>query len=157
MAYVFKAKIYKTGINWCVDVPEKITNRLTAEKGKIKIKGTINGFDFTKTLMPVKNSAYRLFVNRAMMKGGETSVGQTARFKIEQNTNVSRMRYRKPKSLTTQLKSHGVAQAFNNLTDSRKNDILKYLSYIKTTETRQKNVDKLIHQLKNGSKKVRIP
>lgn len=155
--YPFKAKIYKNGINWCVDVPGKITDRLTSEKGKIKIKGTINGFSFSKTLMPVKDSLHRLFVNRAMMKGAETSVGQIAHFKIEQNHDISVERYPKPKVLTDQLKSHGVATAFNNLTESRKKDILKYLSYIKTPETLQKNINKLIDQLKKGDKQVRIP
>ena len=62
--YIFKAKIYQLGINWCIDVPIEITQQLAAEKGRIHIKGQINGFDFVKTLMPVKNEPYRLFVNQ---------------------------------------------------------------------------------------------
>lgn len=83
----FKAKIYKTGMNWCVDVPIKITEQLIADKGYIKIKGQINNFDFAKTLVPVKNAPYRLFVNLKMMKGGKTALGEVASFDIEKENN----------------------------------------------------------------------
>jgi hypothetical protein len=157
MKHSFKAKIYSVGINWCVDVPRRITKQLTAEKGYIKIKGQINGFNFTKTLMPVKNSPYRLFVNQAMMKGGGTALGKTATFKIEQNPDKAIKKYAAPKLLMEQLKKNEVTSDFNNLTPSRRKDILKYLSYIKTTETLSKNISKLIKQLRDKETNVRIP
>ncbi len=157
MKHIFKAKIYQTGINWCVDVPTDITELLTAEKGRINIKGQINGFDFTKTLMPVKNELHRLFVNQAMMKGGKTALGQVATFKIEHDTEKIVKEYPTPLILIEQLKKHQLTTAFDNLTASRKKDILKYLSYVKTEETLLKNIDKLIAQLKNKEKNVRIP
>lgn len=88
--YRFKAEIYKTGINYCVDVPENITSEMTATKGYIKIKGSINTFLFNKSLVPVKNGPYRLFVNIQMLKGSNTTVGKTADFKIEQDFNVQK-------------------------------------------------------------------
>jgi hypothetical protein len=155
--FKFKAKIYKTGINWCVDLPAKITQRMTSEKGRIKIKGQINGFDFTKTLMPVKNGPHRLFVNLQMMKGGKTALGQSAQFEIEQTVDSSIKKYAMPQMLIEKLATHQVAEHFENLSASRKNDILKYLSYLKTVDTLEKNIDKLISQLQNKEKKVRIP
>ena len=157
MKHTFKAKIYQTGINWGVDVPTEITELLTAEKGRINIKGQINGFDFTKTLMPVKNSMHRLFVNQAMMKGGKTALGQVAVFKIEQGNEKTVKEYPTPLILTEQLKKYQLTTAFDNLTTSRKKDILKYLNYVKTEETLLKNIDKLITQLKNKEKNIRIP
>jgi len=35
MRHTFKAKIYKTGINWCVDVPAKISGQMIAGKGRV--------------------------------------------------------------------------------------------------------------------------
>ena len=157
MKHTFKAKIYKTGINWCVDVPTEITELLSAEKGRINIKGQINGFGFSKTLMPVKNEPHRLFVNQVMMKGGKTALGQIATFKIEQDTEKTVKEYPIPLILTEQLKKYQLTIAFDNLTTSRKKDILKYLNYIKTDETLLKNIDKIITQLKNKEKNVRIP
>ena len=157
MKHIFKSKIYKTGINWCVDVPVKITDKLVSEKGRFNIKGQINGFAFTKTLVPVKNSPYRLFVNQAMMKGGKTSLGQIAAFEVEEDREKVSKEYPIPKALSNQLKHHKLVKEFDCLTASRKKDILKYLNYIKTEETLLKNINKLINQLSNKEKNVRIP
>lgn len=155
--YKFSAKIYQTGINWCVDVPFKITNCLIIEKGRINIKGEINSFVFTKTLMPVKNSTHRLFVNKTMMDGGKTALGEVAIFEIEQVYNKEVKEYTIPRLLTEHLVQSNLMTDFHNLTASKRRAILKYFSYIKTEETLMKNIDKLIIQLKNKEKNVRIP
>jgi len=141
--YCFKAEIYKTGINYCVDVPEFITSEMTATKGYIKIKGTVNNFLFKKSLVPVKNGLYRLFVNIPTLKGVNTAVGKTANFEIEQDFEVVKKEYPVPKMLTEQLTKRKLIEDFNNLTESRKKKILKYLSFIKTEETLQKKYWKI--------------
>lgn len=157
MPHSFQAKIYPTGINWAVDVPSEITARLLKEKGYIKIKGQINGFDFTQTLVPVKNAPHRLFVNAIMMKGGKTALGEVAEFVIEQDTISEDKRYSMPDLLAKTLSENDLANAFDKLPATRKKDILKYLSYVKTEETMQRNIAKVIAQLKDKSKSVRIP
>lgn len=153
----FKAKIYKTGINWCVDVPIKITEQMIADKGYIKIKGQINNFGLAKTLVPVKNAPYRLFVNLKMMKGGKTALGEVAGFDIEQENNKVVKEYPIPNLLIELLDKNKLTDDFKNLTSSRKKGILKYLSYIKTEEIMRKNIDNLVNQIKNKEKNVRIP
>ncbi|GAB3502719.1 YdeI/OmpD-associated family protein [Emticicia fontis] len=157
MLHSFNAKIYQTGINWAVDVPEEITVQLEKQKGYIKIKGQINDFDFAQTLVPVKNSPYRLFVNAIMMKGGKTALGEVAMFMIEQDFTTEDKRYPMPDLLAKALLENELEPIFENLTDARKKDILKYLFYVKTEETMQKNIEKLIAQLKDNVKNVRIP
>ena len=157
MKHTFKAKIYKTGINWCVDVPTEITKQLKAEKGRIAIKGQINGFDFSKTLMPVKNAPHRLYVNQKMMKGGGTALGETAIFDIEQDSKKISKDYPIPELLVEQLDKNQLISDFNKLTTSRKKEILKYLSNIKTEETLLKNINKLVAKLKNKDRDIRIP
>jgi hypothetical protein len=157
MPHSFQAKIYQTGINWCVDVPKEITAQLTVVKGYIKIKGQINGFDFTQTLVPVKNAPYRLFVNFIMMKGGKTALGEVADFVIEQDTVAEDKRYPMPDLLAIALRENDLEIAFERLTAARKKDILKYLSYVKTEETMQRNIAKLVNQLKDNATNVRVP
>lgn len=48
MTYHFKAKIYKTALNWAVDVPHPIVQVMIPEKGYIRIKGQIKGFELYK-------------------------------------------------------------------------------------------------------------
>ena len=155
--YEFSAKIYKIGINWCVDVPDEIRNCLIIKKGKSDIKGNINGFAFTKTLMPVKNSEHRLFVNKAMMTGGQTALGRVAIFRIEQDYNKEIKEYLMPNLLTECLINNSLMKDFDKLTISKKRAILKYFSFIKTEETLVRNINKLLMQLKNKEKNIRVP
>lgn len=157
MKHQFKAKIYPIGINWAVDVPLRISKQMTPTKGYIKIKGNINNFGFIQTLVPVKDSPYRLFVNKMMMEGGKTALGKVAAFVIEQDNHAEIKAYPPSKMLTAELRKYGLTKAFNALTPSRKKDVLKYLSFIRTEATLKKNIDKLINQLKNKEKNVRVP
>lgn len=155
--FSFKAKIYKTGINWAINVPSKISKNLEKEKGYIRVKGTINTFEFKQTLVPVKDAEYRLFVNGKMMKGGRTALGKIANFSIEQNTTDLAKEYPVPALLKKTLKGENLSKDFKALSATRIKDILKYLFYIKTEETMKKNINKVIFQLRNKEKNVRIP
>lgn len=155
--YNFKAKIYKVGINAVVDVPDTVSGKMKPEKGYIRIKGTINGFDFATTLTPVKYGLYRLYVNIPMLKGGNAALGDEAKFRIEQNFTAKEDIYPMVPELKKELKSKKLEEAFEALTPSRRKDILKYLNYLKTAETLQRNIDKVIHQLEEKSTNVRVP
>ncbi|MCD6064783.1 MAG: hypothetical protein K0R82_2694, partial [Flavipsychrobacter sp.] len=97
--YSFKATIYKIGINYAVDVPEKISSVLEAVRGYIKVKGTINGFVFRTTLVPVKNGPYRLFTNLVMLKGADGWIGDEVKFVIEQDVEVLEIDHPMPAAL----------------------------------------------------------
>jgi hypothetical protein len=153
----FKARIYKTGINFCVDVPKKITSKLIAEKGYIKVKGKVNGYPFTKSLVPVKGREYRLFINMITLKGGNTDVGKIAKIDIEQDLDTDVQEHHIPPLLAAQLRENGLKDAFDKLSQSVRRNILKYLSFIKTEETFQKHIRNVITQLEQGEKNVRIP
>lgn len=158
MPNTFKAKIYKIGINAVVDVPKRITSTMTAISGRIKIKGTIDGFDFKTTLMPVKDGLHLLYVNMIMLKGGATALGKTATFSIEQDTNKKIVKDQvMHAALQKQLKAKNLEPNFHELTSSRKRDILSYLHKVKAAETLQRNVDHVILQLERKQKDVRIP
>lgn len=155
--FKFSAKIYQIGINWCVDVPKYITNDLVIEKGKINIKGKIKNFSFKKTLMPVKNSCHILYVNKKMMIGGETALGQVALFEIQQDFDKLVKQYSIPDLLNQYLTEYNLSKEFDRLTHSRKRAILKYISQLKNEESILRNIDKLIVQLKNKEKNIKVP
>ncbi len=153
----FTAKIYKTGINAAVDVPHEVTEGMVADKGYLRIRGTINSFDFMQTLVPVKDAPYRLFVNIPMLKGGNAAIGDMAEFVIAQDFTKKEDYYPMLAALEKRLKAEKLTDAFEALTPSRKKDILKYLGYIKTEATLLKNIDKVIAQLKEKKADVRVP
>lgn len=156
-AYKFKAEIYQTGINWCVDVPVSVSSKLKADKGYIRIKGTINGFSFDKSLVPVKDRPYRLFVNGIMMKRAGTAIGKVAEFVISEDERKPESVYPMPDFLGKILKKQKLAGAFESMTMSRKKEVLRYIQRLKSPETIERNVQKLIAQLKSGTKDVRVP
>ena len=156
MGDTFEARIYKDGINVCVDVPDSITSKLTKEKGFIYIKGTVNGFPFSKSLVPVKDSQYRLFVDLKMLKGASTQAGDIAKFLILQSKREPTV-YEVPISLRDELEKRNLTEQFETLSDSRRNSVLKYLNSIKTKDTLDRNITKLIQLLESGTKNIRLP
>jgi len=117
--------------------------------GYIPVKGKINGYEFTQTLVAVKNEEYRLYVNGLMLKGSVTKVGDTARFIIEQNlapkTPPMHKKFKK------QLDDNHLSATFKKLTPYRQKEILKYLNHLKTEEAIVRNIDKIVKQLKRKS------
>jgi hypothetical protein len=142
----FKAKIYKAGINPCVDVPLHITAAMTAAKGYIRVSGKINKHSFDQTLVPVKNNAYRLYVNGPMLKGTGLKVGDEATFMIEQNLTPTV--FPMPAALKKQLAANSLLPAFKKLTAYRQKEILRYLAFLKTEEALIRNMKKVVDMLK---------
>ena len=157
MGFTFKAKIYKVGINPCVKVPHRITKTMKPEKGYIPIKGKIENHSFKQTLVPVKGEPYRLFVNGPMLKGANVKPGQTARFIIEQNFSLRTREFPMLSVFKSELTQHNLFTEFKKLTPSRQKDILKYLNYLKSKEALQRNIKKVIDQLKKKNHKISIP
>lgn len=154
--YSFKAAVYKTGINFAVDVPERIIDALEKIRGYIKVKGTINGFPFRTTLVPVKNGPYRLFTNMIMLKGAKATTGDTVRFALQQDAEIFEQEYPVPALLLKRLKETKLLGAFNALAQSRRKEILRYLQFVKTEETLRRNIEKLIARMEQGSD-IRVP
>jgi hypothetical protein len=137
------------GINPVVEVPVKVSSKMQAVKGYIPVKGLINGHPFHQTLCPVKNSPHRLYVNGPMMKGGDVEVGDKAKFQLEYDTRPPKDAITIPKSLALRLKKEKLMNVFSLLTPSRQKEIFKYLLYLKTDESVQRNIDKVVAELKN--------
>ena len=144
----FKAKIYKVGINPCAEVPSSITRTMNAYKGYIRVKGKIQNHPFQQTLVPVKNKEYRLFVNGSMLKGSGSKVGDVVLFFIEQDLARKNDIQKMPKSFRNRLEIENLHEKFKALTPSRQKDILRYLNYLKTEIALDRNIEKVINQLK---------
>jgi len=123
-------------------------------KGFIPVKGIIESFPFKQTLVPVKNSNYRLYVNGPMLKGADVAVGETVHFIIEQDFTPPEKAHPMSKLFRDRLKKNNLHAAFKKLTPSRQKEIIRYLNNIKTEVTLKKNIDKVIAQLQG--KKIRM-
>jgi transcription termination factor Rho len=156
MPFIFSDTIAKIGINPCVQVPGRVTDQLEAVKGFIYVRGKINGFAFVQTLVPVKNGPYRLYVNGPMLKGAHAQTGDTVKFSIEANPHPEKRTPAILPAFKKRLAKEKLAVSFKNLTPSRRKEILKYMGFLKTPESVERNIAKVIAQLKGTTKNPEI-
>lgn len=57
-------------------------------RGRLRVKGEINGFAFRTALFPTGKGFHFLLVNKRMQAGGDVRVGRTARFRLEPDLEV---------------------------------------------------------------------
>jgi len=145
MMETFSAAIYKTGINPCVDVPQRVT-RAFGRRGYVRVKGSINRFTFRATLVPVGDGRHLLCVNGAMRKGAGIDVGDTIRRALEIDDAPREMPV--PIDLARGLRQAGAWGAFQRARPSDRKDILAYHSFLKTPEARKRNVERVLEHLR---------
>lgn len=158
MARSFTARIYMDRMNAVIDVPPEVTDPMVKVKGYIRAKGTINGTPFAKNMVPVRNAPYRLHVDLMMLKAAKVAVGATAKFNVEQDTTpahgpVPSM----PKPLKEALRENKLENTFMTLSPSRRKEIMRYLTSLKSEETRTKHIVRLMAMLKGPLTNVRVP
>jgi len=143
-AIKFKATINIIGINPFVFVPPKtlkeIFKQAGREKGPIPIKGNINGNAYRQTLVRYSNE-WRLYINTAMLKNSPKRIGE--KIEITVSVDTASREIEMPVNFTKALKANKeAALAFEQLTASRKKEIVRYLANLKTKESLERNITK---------------
>ncbi len=142
----FKAEIEIIGINPFVSVPEKILAAIFQQAGKnkgyIPIRGTVNDKPYQQTLVKFKGE-WRLYINMIMLKNSPKRIGETIEITLEFDPE-ERTLTPHPKLLKA-LNTNATAQTkFNSLSPSRQHEIVRYISFLKTEESIDRNVVKAI-------------
>ena len=145
----FRSKIYVIGINPVVDPPERVLRAIFAEAGKdkgpIPVRGTINGAEFSQTLVKYAG-AWRLYINGIMLKDSGTALGERIKVEIEFDPRPRDVPMNV--ELAAALKANKTAKrAFESLAPSRQKEILRYIGSLKSIDTIAKNVDRVISRL----------
>lgn len=144
--YKFSARIDIIGINPFVYLPETILqsifNQANKNKGKIPVKIKIDGYEFPQTL--IKYSGYwRLYLNTPMRKLANKEVGDMADFEICFDPE-ERIILMHPKFVVALEKNPEAKEVFEHLRPSLQLEIVRYLSFLKTEESIDRNVIKAI-------------
>ncbi|NHN24716.1 DUF1905 domain-containing protein [Flavobacterium jejuense] len=147
--YEFEAKIEVIGINPFVFVPENILQKIFEDAGKTKrhipIKGTINDNLYKQTLVRY-NGEWRLYINTTMLKNSPKRIGET--IEITVSFDPESREIKPPKLFVKALTKNKEAKiVFENLPASRKSEIVKYLTNLKTEKALEKNTEKAINFL----------
>ncbi|MEW6722940.1 MAG: YdeI/OmpD-associated family protein [Candidatus Micrarchaeota archaeon] len=152
---MFSAKIYKLGINPCVNLPEKALGRIFVQAGRrsgpIPVRGRINGKPFRQTLVRYRG-AWRLYLNTKMRKDAGVEAGDEAGIFIEFDPEP-RIVPERPEFARALSANRKAEEAFGKLPPSHQKEILRYLNSLKNPETVARNVAKVVSYLAGGKPK----
>jgi hypothetical protein len=152
----FKATIHIIGINPFVFVPTEILKEIFKQagrdKGPIPIKGSVNGIAYKQTLVRYRNE-WRLYINTTMLKNSPKRIGEKVEVTVAVDTDNRKIEM--PPAFAKALKANKkAALAFDQLTASRKKEIVRYLANLKTKESLERNIVKAISFLTGKEKFV---
>jgi hypothetical protein len=152
----FKVEIEIIGINPFVFVPDKILRELFKQAGKSKghipIHGTINGQQYKQTLVKYKGD-WRLYINTFMLKNSPKRIGEMIEISLEFDPSDRSVKPH-PKLTTAFKKNPSAKKMFDKLSPSRQKEIIRYISFLKTEESIERNVKRTIAFLSGKTKFV---
>lgn len=146
----FSAKIQVIGINPYVLIPatilEYIFQRAGRDKGAIPIKLKIGGETFIQNLVKYSGK-WRLYLNGPMRKAARKNVGDTIDIKIDYDP-VKRTTLIHPRLRSALRENKEASASFNKLSPSRQKEILRYINSLKSEESVEKNIQRVISHLR---------
>jgi hypothetical protein len=145
----FNAKIEIIGINPFVFIPDAVLNSVFEQagknKGKIPVRIKIEGHEFEQTLIKYSGH-WRLYLNTPMRKAAEKEVGHMVNIEIQFDPKERKIPFH-PKFRKALQENEEAQSVFNSLNPSLQKEILRYLSFLKTEESLDRNVQKAVNFL----------
>jgi len=145
----FSAKIQIIGVNPYVLLPASLLKYLFQkagkDKGAIPVQLKIGGKIFIQNLVKYSGK-WRLYLNTPMRKAAGKDVGDTIDIKIDFDSKP-RITPMHPKLKLAFKENPTAKRAFEKLSPSRQKEILRYINFLKSEETVDKNVQRAISHL----------
>jgi hypothetical protein len=119
-------------------------------RARVPVRGTINGFPFRSSLMPM-GGCHRMVVNKAMRQGAGVKAGDTVNVVMERDE--ARRTVEAPAPLRRELARSKTAQAnWDKLAFTHNKEMARSIVEVKQEETRARRLAKVMEVLKNGKK-----
>ena len=145
----FSAKIQIIGVNPYVSPPQAVLKHLFQkagkDKGAIPAQLKIGGNDFIQNLVKYSGK-WRLYLNGPMRKAAGKEVGDTIAIQIDFDPKP-RTTPVHPKLKKAFKGNRNAKKAFEKLSPSRQKEILRYINFLKSEESVDKNVQRAISHL----------
>lgn len=145
----FSAKIQIIGVNPYVLIPASILKyifqKAGKDKGAIPIKLKIGGENFIQNLVKYSGK-WRLYLNGPMRKAAGKDVGDTIDVQIDFDAKP-RTTPVHPKLKKVFKENKQAKEAFDKLRPSRQKEILRYINFLKSEESVDKNIQRAITHL----------
>lgn len=148
-SYTFQATIEIIGINPFVRIPEDILDAIfkqaAKDKGHIPVSGTVNNTAYQQTLLRY-SGLWRLYINTTMLENSPKRIGELIKVTITYDT-ADRTVKPHPQFIKALENNLGAKQSFNKLAPSMQKEMIRYISNLKTEQTRSRIIDRAINYL----------
>jgi uncharacterized protein YdeI (YjbR/CyaY-like superfamily) len=158
MAKVFKATLEPGGtpLKWVIARLPFDAAKLWGSRGRIRVKGEINGFPFRSALFPIGDGTHQLLVTKEMQMGGGAGVGSTARIRLEPDTE------KRPVIVPAELEramseERSLRPWFDRLTPSVRKYLTDQVTAVKSAEARERRASRIAEQLLSTKEAERDP
>lgn len=143
------AKIQIIGVNPYVLLPSTllkyIFHKAGKDKGAIPVQLKIDGKNFIQNLVKYSGK-WRLYLNTPMRKASGKEVGDTIEIQIDFDRKP-RITPMHPKLKLAFKENKKAKEAFDKLSPSRQKEILRYINFLKSEESVDKNIQRAITHL----------
>lgn len=148
-SYSFHATIEIIGINPYVQVPETILTEIFIQAGKnkghIPVTGTVNGLPYQQTLLKY-SGLWRLYINTQMLKNSPKRIGEIIEVTTEFDPSDKTIKPH-PKFIEALDNNLAAKSKFGSLSPSAQKEMIRYISSLKTVESRTRNIERAIGYL----------
>ena len=144
----FKAPLerLRSGLGWIVSYLPFDAANVWGGRGRLKVKGTINGFAFRTSLFPTRDGRHFLLINKRMQKGAHAFTGTAAQFRLEQDFEERTV------SMPDELKrvlsqERTLLRWFDKLNYSTQKWIADWVTGVKSADARVRRSEQVAEQL----------
>lgn len=152
----FKAKIVGQGPGgaWTrIDLPFDVA-KAWGSRGRVSVKGTINGFAFRSSIFPNGNGTHHMMVNKAMKEGAAAGAGDSVSVVLEPDTAERTIAV--PADLKRAVKANrAAASLFDQLSPSCRKEYVEWIDSAKREETRKTRITKAVEMLAAGKRRLK--
>jgi hypothetical protein len=141
----FFTLLYSSSTWVCVAVPFNVQEAF-GTKGRMAVKGTLNGLEFRSSLFPNGDGTHFMMINKTMQKSTGLKVGDTAKIEIEEDTETRTLKV--PEDVSATLHSQPeVEKTFKRYSYSVQKEWLNWIEEAKQPKTRKRRIEKVVQEL----------
>jgi hypothetical protein len=141
----FLSKVRIVGVNPYIDLGTA-QNKLITKKRFVPVVAKLNKHAFLANLVPLGKGKFRLYLHGIIRKKTNVEVGDTVTISLKEDT--------KPRTenilelLSAELKNDALMKTnWDKLSPSRQKEICRYLNNLKTQQSMEKNISKVVRML----------
>jgi hypothetical protein len=133
-----------------LNIPVDISTTF-GSKGQVRVKGTINGYPFRTTALPMGDGTHYLVVGKSIRDQVQATQGDTVKVMLELDSEEQQVVI--PEDMRQAFISQPLAKdVFEKLPNSHKKEYVNWILGARQEDTRQRRIEKALELLSQGKK-----